>query len=82
MDYAGKRYRHVDHGLLKDIPNPPESAYEIKTKIPEFTFLGVHEEPDFAAINLTFYLAKKIIELKSLKHYVYQLRNIVVFTSG
>jgi len=78
MDHIIKTYKHIDRNILKAIPNPSSGAYEIKTKIPEFTFLGVQEQPDFATIYLTFYPGKKIIELKSLKHYVYQLRNIVV----
>jgi len=73
-----KTYKDIDHTILKAIPNPSTAAYEIKTKIPEFTFLGVQEQPDFATIYLTFYPGKKIIELKSLKYYVYQLRNIIV----
>jgi 7-cyano-7-deazaguanine reductase len=71
-------YKDIDRSLLKAIPNPTTAAYEIKTKIPEFTFLGVKEQPDFAAIYLTFYPKSSIIELKSLKQYVFQLRNIVV----
>ena len=74
---AVKTYKDIDRSLLKAIPNPTEKAYEIKIKIPEFTFLGVKEQPDFAVIFLTFYPKKKVIELKSLKQYVYQLRNIV-----
>ncbi|CAN0253284.1 unnamed protein product, partial [Chrysoparadoxa australica] len=50
----------------------------IKIKIPEFTFLGGKEQPDFANVYLTFYPGKKIIELKSLKQYVFQLRDITV----
>ncbi len=74
---AVKTYKDIDSSILKAIPNPTENAYEIKVKIPEFTFLGVQEQPDFAVIYLTFYPKKKIIELKSLKQYVFQLRNIV-----
>ena len=74
---AVKTYKDIDSSILKAIPNPTGNAYEIKVKIPEFTFLGVQEQPDFAVIYLTFYPGKKIIELKSLKHYVFQLRNIV-----
>ncbi|WP_315821064.1 7-cyano-7-deazaguanine reductase [Paraflavitalea speifideaquila] len=73
-----KTYKDIDSSLLIGIPNPTTQAYEIKIKIPEFTFLGVKEQPDFAVIYLTFYPKKKIIELKSFKHYVFQLRNIVV----
>ena len=72
-----KTFKDIDRSILKGIPNPTENAYEIKIKIPEFTFLGVKEQPDFAVIYLTFYPGKKVIELKSLKQYVFQLRNIV-----
>lgn len=71
-------YDAIDKGILKAIPNPSKEAYEIKIKIPEFTFLGVKEQPDFANVYLTFYPKGKIIELKSLKQYVFQLRNITV----
>jgi 7-cyano-7-deazaguanine reductase len=73
-----KTYKDIDKGLLKSIPNPTGEAYEIKIKIPEFTFIGVPEQPDFAVVYLTFYPKKKLIELKSLKQYVYQLRTITV----
>ena len=73
-----KFYETIDINILKAISNPSKGAYEIKIKIPEFTFLGVREQPDFAAIYITFYPDKKVIELKSLKEYVYQLRNIIV----
>lgn len=68
----------IDASILKSIPNPTNEAYEIKIKIPEFTFLGVKEQPDFAVLYLTFYPGRKVIELKSLKQYVYQLRDIVI----
>lgn len=73
-----KLYDQIDLTLLEAIPNPSKGAYEIKVKIPEFTFLGVKEQPDFANAYISFYPSKKIIELKSLKQYVYQLRDIVV----
>jgi len=76
---SGKKpYEKIDKLILKSIPNPSKGAYEIKIKIPEFTFLGVSSQPDFATIYLTFYPADKVIELKSVKEYVYQLRNIIV----
>ncbi|WEK35777.1 MAG: preQ(1) synthase [Candidatus Pseudobacter hemicellulosilyticus] len=77
MQEVIKTYKDIDRSLLKGIPNPTGNAYEIKIKIPEFTFLGVKEQPDFAVIYLTFYPGKKVIELKSLKQYIFQLRNIV-----
>lgn len=78
MSKSVKLYKDIDKDILKAIPNPSKGAYEIKIKIPEFTFLGVKQQPDFANMFLVFYPKKKIIELKSLKLYVYQLRNIVV----
>lgn len=73
-----KTYKDIDSTILESIPNPTGQAYEIKIKIPECTFLGVKNQPDFATIYITFYPGKKVIELKSLKKYMYQLRNIVV----
>ena len=73
-----KTYKDIDPGILRTIPNPSKGAYEIKIKVPEFTFLGVSAQPDFATIYLTMYPDKKVIELKSLKEYVYQLRNLIV----
>ena len=73
-----KLYDKIDSAILKSLPNPTTESYEAKIKIPECTFLGVHEQPDFVTFYLTFYADKKIIELKSLKQYVYQLRDIVV----
>ncbi len=73
-----KLYKEIDKSLLVALPNPTKEAYEIKVKIPEFTFLGVQEQPDFATIFLTFYPKNKIIELKSLKQYAYHLRDIIV----
>jgi 7-cyano-7-deazaguanine reductase len=73
-----KLYSEIDKSLLKAVPNPSKEAYEIKIKIPEFTFLGVQEQPDFATVYLTFYPKGKIIDLKSLKQYTYHLRDIIV----
>jgi 7-cyano-7-deazaguanine reductase len=73
-----KLYDEIDKSILKAIPNPSKDAYEIKIKIPEFTFLGVKEQPDFATVFLTMYPGNKIIELKSLKQYSFHLRDIVV----
>lgn len=75
---AIKDYKHIDKSILTAIPNPSDQAYEIKVKIPEMTFLGVKGQPDFATVYLTVYPGDKIIELKSVKEYVYHLRDIVV----
>lgn len=73
-----KYYKDIDKSILVSIPNPTREAYEIKIKIPEFTFLGVKEQPDFATVYLTMYPGSKIVELKSLKQYSFHLRDIVV----
>lgn len=73
-----KLFDKIDCSILKHLPNPTSESYEAKIKIPECTFLGVHEQPDFATFYLTFYADKRIIELKSLKQYIYQLRDIIV----
>ncbi|MFT5451937.1 MAG: 7-cyano-7-deazaguanine reductase [Enterobacterales bacterium] len=78
MTTSVKTYETIDGSILIALPNPASEAYEIKIMVPEFTFLGVQEQPDFATIYMTFYPNNKIIELKALKQYVYQLRNIVV----
>ena len=78
MNIEKKLYDQINKSVLKAIPSPTKGAYEIKIKIPEFTFLGVDNQPDFATIYLTFYPTKKVIELKSMKQYVYQLRNVIV----
>ncbi|KTD15936.1 NADPH-dependent 7-cyano-7-deazaguanine reductase [Legionella lansingensis] len=71
-------YKDIDSSILIGLPNPAKEAYEIKIKVPEFTFLGMKQQPDFATIFLTMYPNEKIIELRSLKNYVYQLRSIVI----
>jgi len=55
--------------LLDRIPNPAGAAYEQKILIPEWTFLGVANQPDFGEVLLTFYPGDWTIELKSLKIY-------------
>ena len=73
-----KDYKKVDFSLLKSIPNPDKKTYEIKIKQPELTFLGVYEQPDFASLYILFYPGRKVIELKSLKGYLQQYRDIII----
>ena len=61
--------------LLEKIPNPGNAAYEQKILMPEFTFLGVINQPDFGEVLLTFYPNEWTIELKSLKVYKDSFRN-------
>jgi 7-cyano-7-deazaguanine reductase len=72
-----KLWKDVDAGLLKFLPNAAK-GYEQKIVIPEFTFLGVKDQPDFGVITIWFYGKDKTIELKSLKNYIYQFRDIII----
>ena len=63
--------------LLKRLPNPTASAYEQKIYIPELTFVGTANQPDFGEILLTFYPQDWTIELKSLKQYKDSFRGII-----
>lgn len=67
-----------DTSMLRAIPNPSRQGYEIKIKNPEVTFLGVSNQPDYATVYLTVYPADSVIELKSLKLYFQQFRDIVI----
>jgi 7-cyano-7-deazaguanine reductase len=78
MNNHVKTYKDIDKTLLKSIPSPTSKGLEIKIKVPECTFLGVQEQPDFAVLYISFYPKKRVIELKSLKEYFFHLRNIVV----
>jgi 7-cyano-7-deazaguanine reductase len=67
-------YENIDPDVLKSLPNPG-GAMELKHKAPEVTFLGAHDQPDFGTLYVTFYPDDRVIELKSLKEYLYQWRN-------
>ena len=70
-------FRERDSKILKSMPNPG-GAIEMMIDIPELTFLGDKEQPDFGALRIWFYPLSAVIELKSLKHYIYQYRNLLV----
>ena len=74
---SGDKTRKWDKNrhILKSIPNPTRDAYEIKMKVPELTFEGVRGQPDFAELYITFYPGDKVIELKSLKEYIFAFRS-------
>jgi 7-cyano-7-deazaguanine reductase len=67
-----------DKSLLKRISNPSERGYEVKIKCPEVTFEGTRGQPDFAELYVTFFPDEKVIELKSLKDYLYQFRSRIL----
>ena len=72
-----KLWNSIDGSVLKSLPNAAR-GYEQRISIPEFTFLGVHNQPDFGVINIWFYGKDKTIELKSLKEYLFQYRETVI----
>lgn len=72
-----KKWDSIDSSILKSLPNAAR-GYEQKIVIPEFTFLGVHNQPDFGVITIWFYGDEKTIELKSLKEYIFQYRDTVI----
>ncbi|MEO0602855.1 MAG: hypothetical protein AAF211_15550 [Myxococcota bacterium] len=64
--------------LLNRLPNPGGASYEQKVYIPELTFLGVGNQPDFGEALITFYPKDWTIELKSLKIYKDAFRDAMV----
>ena len=72
-------WKNSDISILKSLPNPENTRpYELKMKQPELTFVGVYGQPDFATLYVLMYPNGKIVELKSLKIYLQQYRNIVI----
>jgi 7-cyano-7-deazaguanine reductase len=72
-----KPYETVRSDTLRALPHSG-GAIELKHKAPEVTFLGVNDQPDFATLFITMYPQDSAIELRSLKEYLYQWRNVVV----
>ncbi len=72
-----KLWKNIDIAILDSLPNTAV-GYEQRITIPEFTFLGKHNQPDFGSIKLWFYGKDKTIELKSLKNYIFQYRDTVI----
>ena len=74
-----KTWKDADKSILKSLPSPEvDRPYELKMKQPELTFMGVHEQPDFATLFVLMYPNDKIVELKSLKIYLQQYRDIII----
>jgi len=72
-----KLWHSIDKSLLKHLPNQAK-GYEQRLHIPEFTFLGAQEQPDFGVIRIWFYGNDRTIELKSFKQYLYQYRDTIM----
>ena len=74
-----KLYNEIDSSMLKGLPNQEKAkSYEVKIKQPEVTFLGVYEQPDFATLYILMYPNGKVVELKSLKLYLQQYRDVII----
>ncbi len=62
---------------LEVFPNPrPERPFEISMDCPEFTCLCPRTgQPDFATIRIRYVPARRCVELKSLKLYLWSFRD-------
>ena len=62
---------------LDAVPNPhPDRDYEVALAIPEFTCLcPVTGQPDFATIRIRYVPDQQLVELKSLKLYMWSYRD-------
>ena len=61
---------------LEVVPNPhPDRDYEVALEIPEFTCLCPRTgQPDFATIRIRYVPDQHLVELKSLKLYLWSYR--------
>ena len=64
--------------ILDSIKNPSKEKYEIKIIVPELTFLGVKNQPDFATLEVVMYPSDTVIELKSFKYYIGEFRDKIL----
>jgi 7-cyano-7-deazaguanine reductase len=62
---------------LVAVPNPhPGREYEVRCETPEFTCVcPLTGQPDFAAVSIEYVPGKSIVELKSLKLYLWSFRD-------
>jgi 7-cyano-7-deazaguanine reductase len=72
-----KLWNSIDSAVLRSLPNAAR-GYEQRITVPEFTFLGVLDQPDFGYITIWFYGQDRTIELKSLKEYLLQYRDTII----
>jgi 7-cyano-7-deazaguanine reductase len=73
--------RMIAEARLETVPNSAARRdYEVSFTIPEFTCLCPRSGfPDFATIRIRYVPRRKIIELKSLKLYINQYRDVPIF---
>jgi 7-cyano-7-deazaguanine reductase len=62
---------------LQAVPNPhPGRDYEVRCETPEFTCVcPMTGQPDFASVRITYVPDQSIVELKSLKLYLWSYRD-------
>jgi 7-cyano-7-deazaguanine reductase len=62
---------------LQAVPNPhPGRDYEVTCETPEFTCVcPMTGQPDFATVRITYVPDESIVELKSLKLYLWSYRD-------
>ncbi len=62
---------------LVAVPNPhPGRDYEVRCDTPEFTCLcPLTGQPDFATVTIAYVPDRSLVELKSLKLYLWSFRN-------
>jgi 7-cyano-7-deazaguanine reductase len=62
---------------LEVVPNPhPDRDYEVSVEVPEFTCLCPKTgQPDFATIRIRYVPDQHLVELKSLKLYMWAYRD-------
>jgi len=82
----GYTSQHAAKGNAVELPaieawdNQYKRDYEIKIVLPEFTSVCPKTGlPDFGTITITYVPDKLCVELKSLKYYLLQYRNMGIF---
>ncbi|MFH2219797.1 MAG: preQ(1) synthase [Pseudomonadota bacterium] len=80
--YTTESPEKIDTGLLDPLDYDYHGRRDIEITIeqPEFTSVcPMTGLPDFGCIRITYRPDRKIVELKSLKYYLLQYRNIGIF---
>ncbi len=82
MEKTSKRYgsEAIANAILEPWPNPSMgTSYEARISFPEFTCLCPRSGyPDFATIHIRYRPNQFIVELKSLKLYLNQFRDLPI----
>jgi 7-cyano-7-deazaguanine reductase len=72
---------NIDTSILKTIPyNYPHRKITVELTSEEFSCLCPFSElPDFAHLTIRYVPRRKLIELKSLKYYLYAFRSVKIY---